>query len=81
MLADGRCRHKTIRSNGLQSVGDGRASFKARGCPLGLAIDDTARDHVRCSLARLAVQRALISCHILTIKGREYPRCLPTSAA
>jgi len=47
----------------------------------GLVVDAHTRDDVRRSLARVAVQRALISCHMLTIKGREYPRCLPTSAA
>jgi len=36
---------------------------------------------VRRSLERVAVQRALQLCHILTIKGREYRQCLPASAA
>jgi len=47
----------------------------------GLVIDDHTRDHVLRSLTRVAVQRALISCHMLTIRGREYPRCLPAHAA
>ena len=47
----------------------------------GLALDSTLRDHVRRSLERVAVQRALQLCHILTIQGREYRQCLPASAA
>jgi hypothetical protein len=47
----------------------------------GLVIDDHTPDDVRRSLTRVAVQRALLSCHMLTIRGREYPRCLPAQAA
>ena len=47
----------------------------------GLALDSPLRDHVRRSLERVAVQRALQLCHILTIKGREYRQCLQASAA
>jgi transposase InsO family protein len=47
----------------------------------GLATDATLGDHVRRSLARVAVRRALQLCHILTIEGREYRQCLPASAA
>lgn len=47
----------------------------------GLASRDGAGDHVRRSLARVAVRRALELCHILSIKGREYHQCLPASAA
>ena len=47
----------------------------------GLVVDDQTRDHVHRSLARVAVQRALQLCHILTIQGREYRQCLPASAA
>ena len=47
----------------------------------GLVIDDHTPDDVRRSLTRVAVQRALISCHMLTIRGREYSRCLPATAA
>ena len=47
----------------------------------GLALISPLRDHVRRSLERVAVQRALQLCHILTIEGREYTQCLPASAA
>jgi integrase-like protein len=47
----------------------------------GLALRGTIRDHVRRSLARVAVRRALQICHILTIEGRAYRQCLPLSAA
>ena len=47
----------------------------------GLAPGPTLGDHVRRSLARVAVRRALQLCHILTIEGREYRQCLPASAA
>ena len=47
----------------------------------GLALDSPLRDHVRRSLERVAVQRALQLCQILTTKGREYRQCLPASAA
>lgn len=47
----------------------------------GIALDHHTRDHVRRSLARVAVQRALQLCHILTVTGREYRQCLPASAA
>ena len=47
----------------------------------GVALDPTTRDHVRRSLTRVAVQRALLLCHFLTIEGREYRRCLLARAA
>ena len=47
----------------------------------GLALDSPPRDHVRRSLERVAVQRALQLCHILTIEGREYRQCLPARSA
>lgn len=47
----------------------------------GLAGDDRRRDHDRRSLGRVAAQRALQLCHILTIRGREYPQWLPASVA
>ena len=47
----------------------------------GLVIDDQAKDHVRRSLGRVAAQRALQLCHILTIEGRAYRQWLPTPAA
>ncbi len=47
----------------------------------GLALHSTILDHVHRSLARVAVQRALQLCHILTIEGRAYRQCLSPSAA
>jgi transposase InsO family protein len=47
----------------------------------GLAHEDHPQDHVRRSLGRVAARRALLLCHILTIKGREYHQWLPASAA
>ncbi len=47
----------------------------------GLALTSPPRDHVRRSLERVAAQRALQLCHILTIEGREYRQWLPASAA
>lgn len=47
----------------------------------GVALDEDLRDHVRRSLGRVAARRALQTCHIVTIEGREYPQCLPGSAA
>jgi len=47
----------------------------------GLANDDHLQDHRRRSLGRVAAQRALQLCHILTIEGREYHQWLPASAA
>lgn len=47
----------------------------------GLALDAPPRDHVRRSLERVAVRRALELCHILTIEGREYRQCLPAKSA
>jgi transposase InsO family protein len=43
----------------------------------GLAFVAAPQDHVRRSLERVAAQRALLQCHILTIEGRELPQCLP----
>lgn len=47
----------------------------------GIALHGRSRDHLYRSLRRVAVQRALQLCHILTIEGREFPQCLPASAA
>ena len=47
----------------------------------GLVLDEDTRDHQRRSLERVAVQRALELCHILTIEGRAYQRWLPAPAA
>jgi hypothetical protein len=47
----------------------------------GLALQGAVPDHVRRSLARVAVGRALQLCHILTIEGRAYRQCLSRSAA
>jgi hypothetical protein len=47
----------------------------------GLADAQVLRDDLRRSLARVAVRRALELCHILSIEGREFPQCLPASAA
>ena len=47
----------------------------------GLATAEQTQDHVRRSLGRVAAQRALQLCHILTIQGREYHQWLPASAA
>jgi hypothetical protein len=47
----------------------------------GLAIARVSQDHVRRSLARVAVRRALQLCHILTIEGRRYHQWLPPYAA
>jgi hypothetical protein len=47
----------------------------------GLALHDRAGDPMSRSLGRVAAQRALQLCHMLTIEGREYPQCLPASAA
>lgn len=47
----------------------------------GVALGDDVRDHVRRLLGRVAARRAFQACHIVTIEGREYPQCLPGSAA
>lgn len=47
----------------------------------GLALGDHLQDHQHRSLGRVAAQRALQQCHILTIRGREYPQWLPASVA
>jgi transposase InsO family protein len=47
----------------------------------GVALDGQLQEHVRRSLERVAVRRALELCHILTVKGREYHQWLPASAA
>jgi hypothetical protein len=47
----------------------------------GLVIGKRTPDHVRRSLERVAIQRALQLCHILKIEGRAFPRCLPAPAA
>lgn len=47
----------------------------------GLANVDCAADHLRRSLGRVAAQRALQLCHILTIEGRAYRQWLPAKTA
>ncbi len=66
-----------------------RASFRAvlqrelaaAAAEQGLALDGSARDHVRRSLGRVAAKRALQICHILTIEGRGFPQWLPRRTA
>jgi hypothetical protein len=48
---------------------------------VGLAADAEMPDHQRRTLGRVAAQRALLLCHILTIEGRGYRQWLPGSAA
>jgi hypothetical protein len=47
----------------------------------GLVIARVLKDHVRRSLGRVAVRRALQLCHILSIEGRRYHQWLPPHAA
>lgn len=47
----------------------------------GLAGSAELADHQRRTLGRVAAQRALLLCHILTIEGREYRQWLPKPAA
>lgn len=47
----------------------------------GLVIARVAVDHVRRSIGRVAVRRALILCHILSIEGRRYLQWFRPSAA
>ena len=47
----------------------------------GLVAGEQTSDHVRRSLGRVAVRRALQLCHILTIEGRGYRQWFPTPAA
>ena len=47
----------------------------------GLVIGDVSEDHVRRSLGRVAVRRALQTCHILSIEGRRYRQWFPPSVA
>jgi transposase InsO family protein len=47
----------------------------------GLVIARVSQDHVRRSLERVAVRRALQLCHILSIEGRRYHQWLPPHAA
>lgn len=47
----------------------------------GLVIQRVSQDHVRRSLERVAVRRALQLCHILSIEGRRYHQWLPLHAA
>jgi hypothetical protein len=47
----------------------------------GLVIARVSRDHVRRSLVRVAVQRALQLCHILTIEGRRFHQWFPPYVA
>jgi hypothetical protein len=47
----------------------------------GVAFGPHLQDHLRRSLGRVAAQRALLLCHILTIEGREYHQWLPASVA
>ncbi len=47
----------------------------------GLARSAPLDDHLRRSLGRVAVQRALLICHMLTIEGRAYRQWLPPRTA
>jgi hypothetical protein len=47
----------------------------------GLAVDGCLPDHLLRTLGRVAAQRALQLCHILTIEGRAYRQWLPSPAA
>lgn len=47
----------------------------------GLVIARVSQDHVRRSIGRVAVRRALQLCHILSIEGRRYHQWFPPSAA
>ena len=47
----------------------------------GLVIALVSRDHVRRSLGRVAIRRALQLCHILKIEGRGYHQWLPRHTA
>jgi hypothetical protein len=47
----------------------------------GLGLDDQSPDHLLRSLGRVAAQRALQLCHMLTIEGRAYRQWLPAPAA
>jgi hypothetical protein len=47
----------------------------------GLALDDQSPDHLLRSLGRVAAQRALQLCHMLTIEGGAYRQWLPAPAA
>ena len=47
----------------------------------GLVLGPAFHDHARRRLSRVAVQRALIQCHMLTIEGRGYIQSLPRSSA
>jgi transposase InsO family protein len=47
----------------------------------GLVIAAVSQDHVRRSIGRVAVRRALLLCHILSIEGRRYHQWFRPSAA
>lgn len=47
----------------------------------GLVLGPSLRDHARRSLDRVAIRRALIQSHILTIEDRGYLQCLPLATA
>lgn len=47
----------------------------------GLVLARVSQDHVRRSLGRVAVRRALQLCHIISIEGRRYHQWLPAPAA
>ena len=47
----------------------------------GLVIARVSADHVRRSIGRVAVRRALLLCHILSIEGRRYHQWFRPSAA
>lgn len=47
----------------------------------GLVIARVCEDHVRRSIGRVAVRRALLLCHILSIEGRRYHQWFRPSAA
>lgn len=47
----------------------------------GLAIARVSPDHLRRSIGPVAVRRALLLCHILSIEGRRIHQWLPPTAA
>ena len=69
--ADERARFQGIVAEHLRAVAAER----------GLVLGPAFHDHARRKLSRVAVQRALIQCHILTIEGRGYLQALPSSSA
>jgi hypothetical protein len=80
-----RCLHRTIAAldcalrERFRDVIAGWLSIAA--AERGLALVCISKDCVRRSIGRVAAQRALQLCHILTIKGRGYHPWLPRHSA